>query len=483
MFPLELQQEAAKTIVMDGVVKPLSGMFGDLLKNSFTSGSSQVWQCTDGSQYKNSEVGAGFSSCSQGKKYYQTGVNNGISACGGGSGGNSNPTGGSTGCVLRTVGGSGPAGSETPEERARREAAANDPMSGVSPEQRQRMNRADAACNALRGGQGLQGTQFTDAQMLNTQAGKVAEARNSLSGGTGVCGAETVSRGASADGQLVEAETQLGNAVSSLSRQNATGTTYARPTDNITKAETAIREAERLIGAAKTALTTPVAVPPLAAQTPDAYFAQATNPFAGRGDSESWYTQFKEAHGPLQGTITTMEGRLGRLKVVAGEVNLLAGETDKPGVVQRSVQANSAYTAAKTVIDAAEGAPAQTAYNTAKTAIQAAPPVLQAAGPAGTGAVDPVRGNVTQFITTSQQTAPKVTTADQALMRYVGAEGAPTTPLQAPATAKSEATRLVTELGTAVGTSMEANGLRKSAATLVSTVQTNLNNSRTGQAQ
>lgn len=127
MFPLELQQEAAKTIVMDGVVKPLAGGFGDLVKTVFSRDSSQVWVCSDRSQYKNSEVGAGFASCAQGKKYYQTGVNNGIQACGGGSGGNSNPTGGSTGCVLTVVGGSSNSTGDSGNQVGR---PGNDPFAG-----------------------------------------------------------------------------------------------------------------------------------------------------------------------------------------------------------------------------------------------------------------------------------------------------------------------------------------------------------------
>lgn len=475
MFPLELQQEAAKTIVMDGVVKPLAGMFGDLMKSAFPGATSNI-VCNSPRRIavKVSDI-VSENACNtqkDGGKY--TYSNGNLRACG-----NQGVT--YTQCSISN-GAASDTGTETAEERARREAG-NNPFSGVTPERRQAMGRADAACTALRGGAGLQGTQQKEAEMLNAQAREVVRARNSLSGGAQSCGADTVTPGASADGQLGEAEAQLGNALSKLNQQNATGTAYARPDTEINKVAAAITEAERLIGAAKTALDTPVGVPPLAPQAPKAYFAQTSNPFSGRGDAESWFTQFKEAHGPLAGTITEMEGRLGRLKAVAGEVNLLAGEAGKQGVVERSIQANIAYTNAKTVADAAEGEPARTAYNTAKAAIQGAPPVLRADAPAGTGAVDPVRATVTQFIGNSQTTAQKVTAADQALMRYAGAPGAPTTPLTAPATPKSEATRLVTELGTAVGTSMETDGLRKSAGALVQTVITNVNNSRTGPQQ
>ncbi len=73
MFPLELGQEAAKTAVMKGVVEPLSGMFGDLIKNQFGGTTTKI-VCDSGGPFNLSQVKTGNGHCSgdtsKGSEFY-----------------------------------------------------------------------------------------------------------------------------------------------------------------------------------------------------------------------------------------------------------------------------------------------------------------------------------------------------------------------------------------------------------------------------
>lgn len=124
MFPLELQQEAAKTAVMKGVVEPLAGQFGELIKGSF-SGSQEVFKCANGFSAPKSRVALGDHSACGGKakdgeksSYYMP-ADGSIKDC------NDKQSVGQSPCVLRSV----PGGSDKAGEPER--GAGPDPYSSI----------------------------------------------------------------------------------------------------------------------------------------------------------------------------------------------------------------------------------------------------------------------------------------------------------------------------------------------------------------
>jgi hypothetical protein len=480
MFPLELQQEAAKAIVMKGVVEPLAGQMGELMKSAFPQTGSVV-SCSSPAPItvKVSDIVSEAACNSQKDPGKYTFAGDRLRSCGGSQGQVY------SGC--RITQGAGGAAAPTPSETP---LGSGDPLSGVNPQQRAATSRADASCTALAGGAGIQAradgntTDRDNALRLNAQAGAVVTARNALQGGAASCGAPQVSQGMSADGKLSEAEAQLRNALQKLTTQNGgAAAAYVRPEAEITAAAAAITAAEGQIGAAKTALESPVGTPP---QAPNAYFTSTENPFGTSGNPSTWYNEFKAAHAPLGTMVTEMKGRVDRLKAVAADVNLAAGpDANTPGVVARSMSAFRSYEASKAVADAEPNA-AKTLYNQADTGAkglnQAARTVL-AANLAAAGANGNVAGQVANFVTAGRDTvAPKVQTTDQALLRHADPSStAGQAAMQGFTGNAQEAARTeVQALGAVVGTA-PAQGLRKNAGDILSLVITNLNASRTGQ--
>jgi hypothetical protein len=115
MFPLELQQEAAKAIVMDGVVKPLAGGFGELMKASFSPSSTQVFMCAEGNVPVSEVSMSGDRGCA-GKKYYQSTDARGITLNRCGSDKSSGGGAAYTGCRLGSTGGAPGSNGPAPEQ-------------------------------------------------------------------------------------------------------------------------------------------------------------------------------------------------------------------------------------------------------------------------------------------------------------------------------------------------------------------------------
>lgn len=282
MFPLELQQEAAKTIVMKGVVEPLASTFGDLLKSGFGSGQKSIIYCTEGTpgEYAPETYGIDSTNCLKLAK----------------DGGGQIPTPRPCKCRNAKIGGS-PAGKQDASGNTVGTPQAEPP---VSSETRTGATKLSETCGVMKFGD-LQGADLKAAQNLKTQAGSVLTAYNAVIGGESGCGAGKVTPDDSAAGRHKKAIELMGEALKNLGEQVGKAGEYKEPGE-VAKAAEALEAAKTKMDEANKSLTTAVGDPPT---TPDAYFA-ATRSWAF-SEPRKWDADAVAAYKPAKDELGTRQ--------------------------------------------------------------------------------------------------------------------------------------------------------------------------------